>query len=155
MTIDQRPPTTDKPPPPPARGRHPRPAAWQPSREGARRAVTLLASFRYALTGVRYLLWTQRNAKIHLAIGIIAVTLGLALGIDHGEWLALVVTIALVITAEGFNTAIEAVVDLASPGVHPLAKVAKDVAAGTVLIAAAASVVVGLIVFLPRLWALL
>jgi diacylglycerol kinase (ATP) len=119
------------------------------------RAATLLVAFRYAFAGVHYLLWTQRNAKIHIALGLAAVALGILLRIERGEWLALVLTIALVLVAEGVNTAVEAVVDLASPGYHPLAKTAKDVAAGTVLLAAIASVIVGAIVFLPRLLALL
>lgn len=119
------------------------------------RAATLISSFRYAFAGIRYLMWTQRNAKIHTAIGVAAIGLGLFLSIDRYEWLALVVTIAIVLAAEGVNTALEAVVDLASPGYHPLAKVAKDVGAGTVLLTAFASVVVGMLVFLPHLWALL
>jgi len=118
------------------------------------RAATLLLSFRYAFAGIRYLLWTQRNAKIHTAIGLAAVTLGFVLRIERGEWLALILTIALVLAAEGVNTAIEAVVDLASPAYHPLAKIAKDVAAGTVLLVAIGAVVVGLIVFLPHLLSL-
>ncbi len=81
--------------------------------------------------------------------------LGFLLRIERDEWLALVLTIALVLAAEGVNTAVEAVVDLASPVYHPLAKVAKDVAAGTVLLTAIASVIVGLILFLPRLLSLL
>jgi len=116
-----------------------------------RRAHTLIVSFRYAFAGIRYLLWTQRNAKIHCAIGVLAVALGLLLRIGQAEWLALVLVIALVLLTEGFNTAIEAAVDLASPDYHPLAKIAKDVSAGTVLLAAIAAVVVGLIIFLPRL----
>ena len=119
------------------------------------RAAGLVVSFHYAFAGVRYLLWTQRNAKIHTAIGLAAIGLGLALGIDHYEWLALLITIALVIAAEGVNTALEAVVDLASPEYHPLAKIAKDVGAGTVLITAIASVLVGMVLFLPRLWLIL
>lgn len=115
------------------------------------RAQTIVASFRYAFAGLWYLLSTQRNAKIHVVLGLTATALGFALRIDHGDWLALVLTVALVIAAEGFNTAIEAVVDLASPGYHPLAKVAKDVAAGTVLLTAIASIIVGMIVFFPRL----
>ena len=101
------------------------------------------------------MLWTQRNAKIHCAIGALAVVLGLLLRIGQAEWLALVLVITLVLLTEGFNTAIEAAVDVASPGYHPLAKVAKDVAAGTVLLAAIAALVVGLIVFLPHLLPLL
>lgn len=119
------------------------------------RALTLLASFRYAFAGISYLIHTQRNAKIHCAVGLIAVTCGLIFQIDRVEWLALVLTIALVLTLEAVNTAVEAVVDLASPQHHPLAKVAKDVSAGAVLLAALAAVVIGLIIFLPRLWPLL
>jgi diacylglycerol kinase (ATP) len=119
------------------------------------RAASVASSFRYAFAGLRYLLWTQRNAKIHTAIGLAAIALGFALGIDRYEWLTLTLTIAIVLAAEGVNTAIEAAVDLASPSYHPLAKVAKDVGAGTVLLTAAAAVIVGMLVFLPRLWPLL
>jgi diacylglycerol kinase (ATP) len=116
-----------------------------------KRAATLISSFRYAFAGMRYLLWTQRNAKIHSAIGLAAIGLGVVLGIDRYEWLALLVTITLVIASEGMNTALEAVVDLTSPEYHPLAKIAKDVGAGTVLITAIASVIVGMVLFLPHL----
>jgi diacylglycerol kinase (ATP) len=119
--------------------------------DGPARAATLLLSFRYAFAGVGYLLWTQRNAKIHTALGLAAVALGFLLRIERGEWLALVLTIVLVLAAEGVNTAVEAAVDLASPAYHPLAKVAKDVAAGTVLLTAIGAVIVGLILFLPHL----
>ena len=84
-----------------------------------------------------------------------AVALGFLLRIERGEWLALVLTIVLVLAAEGVNTAVEAAVDLASPAYHPLAKVAKDVAAGTVLLTAIGAVIVGLILFLPYLLILL
>lgn len=142
---------------PPPRTPHQADIAPETGREplAPTRALTLAASFRFAFAGIRYLLWTQRNAKIHSAIGLAAVTMGFLLRIDRGEWLALVLAIALVFTTEGFNTAIEAVVDLASPGYHPLAKIAKDVAAGMVLLAAIMSVVVGLILFLPHLLPLL
>ncbi|MEO7912654.1 MAG: diacylglycerol kinase family protein [Roseiflexaceae bacterium] len=115
------------------------------------RATTVANSFRYAIAGLHYLLWTQRNAKIHSAIGLIAVSLGFVLGIDRYEWLALTLTIAIVLAAEGVNTAIEAAVDLASPSYHPLAKIAKDVGAGTVLLTAIAAVIVGMLLFLPHL----
>ena len=115
------------------------------------RAATVSNSFRYAIAGLRYLLWTQRNAKIHTAIGFVAIALGFVLGIDRYEWLILTLTIAIVLAAEGVNTAIEAAVDLASPLYHPLAKVAKDVGAGTVLLTAIAAVIVGMLLFLPHL----
>ena len=73
------------------------------------------------------------------------------LSIDRNEWLTLTLMITIVLAAEGVNTAIEAAVDLASPTYHPLAKIAKDVGAGTVLLTAVASVIVGLLLFLPHL----
>ena len=119
------------------------------------RAASVVDSFRYAFAGLRYLLWTQRNAKIHTAIGVLAIVLGMLLSLDRYEWLTLTLTIAIVLAAEGVNTALEAVVDLASPNYHPLAKIAKDVGAGTVLLTAVAAVIVGLLLFLPHLLPLL
>lgn len=115
----------------------------------------LIASFGYALAGIWHMLRTQRNAQIHCLAAACAIGLGAALRIARWEWLALVLTIALVLAAEGVNTAVEAAVDLVTTAHHPLAKVAKDVAAGTVLICALAAVAVGCIVFLPHLIALL
>jgi diacylglycerol kinase (ATP) len=119
------------------------------------RAATLFASFRYAFEGIVYLFRTQRYAQIHAAVSVSIVLLGAAFQISQSEWLAIVLAIMIVIGAEGANTAIEAVVDLVSPSYHPLAKIAKDVAAGTVLLAALGAVVIGMIIFLPRLWALI
>ncbi|MBX0329031.1 diacylglycerol kinase family protein [Oscillochloris sp. ZM17-4] len=112
---------------------------------------SLIAAFGYAFAGLKYLVSTQRNAQIHLLVGSCAVALGVALGLERWEWLSLVFVITLVLAAEGLNTAIEAAVDVATSVRHPLAKVAKDVAAGTVLICAIAAVIVGCIVFLPHL----
>ncbi|HEX8916461.1 MAG TPA: diacylglycerol kinase family protein [Humisphaera sp.] len=109
-------------------------------------------AFRYAGAGVSYLFRTQRNARIHAVIGTAAVGLAAWLRIGRVEWAILVLTIASVIILEGLNTAIEAAVDLASPKYHPLAKVAKDVAAGMVLVAAVAAVAVGLLILGPPLW---
>jgi diacylglycerol kinase len=115
----------------------------------------LLRSFGYAAEGVWLLVRTQRNAKIHLALAALALALAALLRISRVEWLVLLLTIALVVGAEGLNTAIEAVVDLASPDYHPLAKRAKDVAAGAVLVIAVCAVFVGALIFLPYLFALL
>ncbi len=125
-----------------------------PHTGGPTRAATLFASFRYAFEGIVYLFRTQRNAQIHATVSFIIVLLGAAFQISRAEWLTIVLAIMIVICAEGANTAIEAAVDLASPSYHPLAKIAKDVAAGTVLLAALGAVVVGVIIFLPRLWIL-
>lgn len=112
---------------------------------------TRLLAFRYAFEGWRYVLRTQRNAWIHTVFSLLAVGMGFWLRIDRLEWLAIIIVIALVWLAEFLNTALEAVVDLASPETHRLAKVGKDVGAAAVLIAAGTAVIVGLLVFGPPL----
>jgi len=113
----------------------------------------VLRSFKFAFAGLGYLFRTQRNARIELVIGIGACALGGWLRINRTEWAVIVFTIALVLILEGLNTAVEAAIDLASPHMHPLAKAGKDLAAGMVLIAAVASVGVGLLILGPPLWA--
>src|SRR5918999_1579551 len=105
--------------------------------------LKILRSFYFALAGISYLFRTQRNARIHLALGVVACALAAWVGISRVEWALITFTIALVLILEGLNTAVEAAIDLASPEIHPLAKAAKDLAAGMVLIAAMASVAVG------------
>ncbi len=112
----------------------------------------LLESFQYAFAGLKYALRTQRNIRIHLTIAGAAVALGLWLHLPPGHWAILVLTIGFVLVGELLNTVAETLVDLASPDYHPLAKVAKDVTAGAVLLAAFVSVVVGLLVLGPPLW---
>lgn len=114
----------------------------------------LIASFGYAGAGIGYLLRSQRNARIHLVLAIAAILLALWLKISTVEWAVLSLTIGLVFLAEAFNTAIESTIDLLSPDVHPLAKIAKDTAAGGVLLAAVTALVVGVFLFLPPLLAL-
>jgi diacylglycerol kinase len=109
-------------------------------------------SFRYAFHGWGYVLRTQRNAWIHSLVAALVILLGLWLGLTVQDWAILVITIAVVFTAEFINTAIEAVVDLASPVHHPLAKVGKDVGAAAVLVAALAAILVGLLILGPPLW---
>lgn len=109
-------------------------------------------SLTVALGGAATVLRTERNAQIEGVIALIAVALGLWLGISRSEWAVIFTLIALVLGLEMVNTAIEAAVDLAHPALHPLAKKAKDSAAGAVVVAAIASVAVGLVIFLPRLW---
>ena len=113
--------------------------------------IGLARSFYFAFAGFFYLFRTQRNARIELVIGLIVCALAWWLSISRVEWAILVVTIAMVLILEGLNTALEAAVDLASPEIHPLAKAAKDVTAGMVLIAAIASIVVGLLILGPPL----
>jgi diacylglycerol kinase (ATP) len=111
----------------------------------------LLRSFGHAFAGVGYILRTQPNARIELAIGIGAIALGLWLGLSTVEWAVLALTITLVVGLEWINTSLELAVTLASPERHPQAKAAKDVAAAVVLVGAVGSIVVGLLIFGPRL----
>lgn len=115
----------------------------------------LILSFRYAGQGVWYAVRTQRNFRIHLTISAIVILLGILLGLSTMEWAILSITIAFVLMTELFNTAIEAVIDLVQPDYHPLAKIAKDAAAGGVLIVATGAVVVGLFLFVPHLISLI
>lgn len=116
-------------------------------------SVRIVRSFYFAIVGLGFLLRSQRNARIELVMGAIACGIAAWVRISRVEWAILVFTIALVLIFEGLNTAIEAAVDLAMPRVHPLAKNAKDLAAGMVLIAAMASLAVGLLILGPPLWA--
>lgn len=126
----------------------PLPVPWAAGRPDRK----LFASFRWAFAGLWYLFTTQRNARIHLLAGACALALAAVLGLERWEWLALVLTITLVLAAEGINTAVEATVDVATSRYHPLARLAKDVAAGSVLLCAIAAVIVGCLLFLPHLW---
>lgn len=101
------------------------------------------------------MLRTQRNFRIESGIGLAAILLAAVSGFAAVEWAILATVIALVLSLEGLNTSAELAVDLASPALHPKARAAKDVAAGMVLIASLASVAVGLILFGPRLLALI
>lgn len=114
-----------------------------------------MRSFGYASEGLVYLIRTQRNFRIHLLVALAAVTAGVLSGLNAVEWAVLILTIALVIMTEGLNTGIELAVSLASPERRPEAKAAKDIAAGTVLLAAIASVGVGIALFGPRVMALI
>jgi diacylglycerol kinase len=95
---------------------------------------------------------TQRNAWIHALATLLVAVFGFWLRLSLHDWALLVLTVAMVWTAEFINTALEAVVDLASPQQHPLAKVGKDVGAAAVLIASLAAILVGLLVLGPPLW---
>ena len=110
-----------------------------------------IAGFGYAFSGLWYALRTQRNTRVHITIAILAILLGIVLHISTVEFAMVFVAITSVFIAEMFNTAFEICVNLASPDYHPLAKIAKDVAAGAVLLNAILSIVIGLLVFVPHL----
>lgn len=109
-------------------------------------------AFRYAFTGWWFVIRTQRNAWIHAVISITVIGVSFWLQLSLQDWALIILTIAIVWIAEFLNTALEAVVDLASPQQHPLARVGKDVGAAAVLIAAIASIVVGILILGPPLW---
>lgn len=112
-----------------------------------------MASFRYAFEGWWHVVRTQPNAWIHAVVSSAVFAVGLWLGLSPLEWAVIVLTIGFVWVAEFLNTAIEAVVDLASPEIHPLAKVGKDVGAAAVLVAALVAVIVGLLILGRPMWA--
>jgi diacylglycerol kinase len=113
--------------------------------------TSLIDSFRNALNGLRYALRTQRNARIHLAVTLIVLILGLWLGLTLIEWCLVITCIGMVWMAELSNTVLENVVDLLTPEYHVLAKTAKDVKAGVVVVASLAAALVGILVLGPKL----
>ncbi len=115
---------------------------------------SIFKSFGYALNGLKGIILQERNFKIQLLIGTLAVILGFVLNLSLPEWLDLVIVITLVLIFELINTSIEEMVDLVSPEVQEKARIAKDVAAGTVLVAAIGSVIVGTMLFLPKILSL-
>jgi diacylglycerol kinase len=109
-------------------------------------------SFQYALEGWWYVMRTQPNAWLHAIVSTSVALLALWLRLERHDWIVLVLTMMIVWMAEFTNTAIEVVVDMTMPRPHPLAKVAKDVAAAMVLVGAVGAVVVGALVLGPPLW---
>ena len=114
--------------------------------------LSRIRSFGYAFRGWWYVIRTQRNAWIHAIVSTAVFIVGLWLELPARDWAVLLLTIAMVWAAEFINTAIEAVVDMASPDKHPLAEVGKDVGAAAVLIAALAAIGIGLLILGPPLW---
>jgi len=109
-----------------------------------------MAAVRYALRGVRFML-AERNCQVLAAATLAVAAAGLYFSLGALEWCAVIGASALVWVAEGLNTALERLTDLVSPGLHPLAGKAKDIAAGAVLLAVAGAVLIGVIIFGPRL----
>ncbi len=110
------------------------------------------ASFHHAFEGWEYTLRTQPNAWIHTAFSLAVISMGVWLRLSPRDWAVIILTMTLVWAAELTNTALEAIVDLASPEQHVLAKVGKDAAAGAVLVTAVGAILVGLLILGPPLW---
>lgn len=111
-----------------------------------------LQSFKYALKGIQLLFQSETNAKIHLVFTILVIAGGVFFSVSKTEWCLLTTAIVMVLCAEGMNTAIEYLTNLVSPDFHELAGKTKDVAAGAVLITAIGAIIIGCIIFLPKLW---
>ncbi len=116
---------------------------------GLRHSTT--KSFSYAFQGIKTAYKNEPNLRIHTVAAVLAITLGSVLGLSKTEWLLLTFTIFYVITLELLNTVLENMVNLVSPEVQPYAKVAKDVSAACVLLAAIMSIIVGVVLFAPKI----
>jgi diacylglycerol kinase (ATP) len=113
----------------------------------SRRPPSIVESFNFAFEGIIHVLRTQRNMRIHFAVAALVLVAALVSGVDKLELIALLLAIAFVLIAEMLNTAVEAAIDVATTSFDPMAKLAKDIAAGAVLIATAVAVAVGYLVF--------
>ena len=122
-----------------------------PPHSGRAAKTTLCASFRHALQGLAYVLGNERNARIHLCAALLVLVTSFWLDISSGEWAVIIIAVALVFAGEMLNTVVEIVIDMITIDHHPLAKRAKDVAAGAVLVSAIAAAAMGLVVLGPHL----
>lgn len=111
-----------------------------------------IKSIRIALDGIRQVLHTQENARIHAVITFLVLLMAGLMGLSRLEWVLLLLVIGLVWTAEIFNTAVEKLVDMVSPEHNLSAKTVKDLSAGAVLVSVIVSILVGLLIFGPRIW---
>jgi diacylglycerol kinase len=109
-----------------------------------------IQSFGYAFRGIKTVFLSEANMKIHSFITVLVIFCGFYFNISITEWIFCLLCVAIVTGAEMINTSIENVVDLASPELHPLAGKAKDIAAGAVLVCALISVIIGLLIFIPK-----
>lgn len=112
-------------------------------------------SFRFAFEGLAYALKTQRNFRLQLVLGLWTIILAISFGFNQTEWLFLIFSICLVLSAELANTVVEVVVDLVTDKIHPKAKLAKDLSAGIVLLISIFVLIIGLLLFLPHVLNLL
>lgn len=115
--------------------------------------ITRGKSFKYAWLGIIHLFSNEANAKIHLLACILVIAASVIFNLTATEWCLVITAIGGVFMAEGFNTSIEKLCDKVSPEKNELIKTAKDVAAGAVLLFVIAAVVIGLIIFIPKIFA--
>lgn len=115
------------------------------------RKQSVLRAFRSAVAGLYYCIWHERNMKFHIGAILIVIFLSWWFKLEKSEILILLLTVECVLVAEIINTAVETIVDMVSPEFHPLAKIAKDIAAGAVLITAIFSLIVGYMLFFSKI----
>ncbi len=127
----------------------------KPEKQNRFSVVERIRSANNAWRGILIWFKTTHNLWVQIFLGALAVYLGFVLNISSVEWVLIILTIAFVLVAEAFNTAIEIDIDLTSPEYHPFARDTKDVAAGAVLLASFAACLVGLIIFLPKIYVLI
>ncbi|CAG9608120.1 diacylglycerol kinase family protein [Pseudoneobacillus rhizosphaerae] len=116
-----------------------------------KRIYTYSETFKFALEGIRVSILKEKNIRFHLLFSVIVIVLAIIFNLTQTEWLFILIAIAGMIVVEMINTAIERVVDLVTDQYHPLAGQAKDIAAGAVLIYAIFSVIIGMIIFIPKI----
>ncbi|WP_422124799.1 diacylglycerol kinase family protein [Planococcus sp. X10-3] len=114
------------------------------------KAIRFLRSFVFAFAGIRTALQSEQNIRFHFTAAAGVIMAGLLTGLSTMEWIMITLTIGGMLAFEMLNSSMERIVDLASPDLHPLAKQAKDMAAGAVLVFAIASAIIGLLIFLPK-----
>lgn len=113
-----------------------------------------LYNFKYCFDGIFYALTNEQSMISHFLIAFVTIVLGFLVKLSKWEWFLVIILIALVIAVEFINTSIEAVVDMVMPDIHPLAKIAKDTASAAVLVVAIAALIIGLIIYIPKVIAL-
>lgn len=111
----------------------------------------LFNSFKYAFEGILYAFKYEQNITVHFIAMIIAVAFGIVFNISSAEWLVITLIIGLVIATELINTSIEATIDLITDQTHPLAKIAKDTAAGAVLVFGITALIIAALIFIPKI----
>ena len=111
----------------------------------------MIKSFRYAINGILLLIRNERNAKLHTIATIVVVILGIVLKINSSEWIAIFISIGFVFSMEAINTAVEHIADFIQPKQDYKIKIIKDIAAGGVLISAVIALIIGVIIFLPKI----
>jgi diacylglycerol kinase len=108
-------------------------------------------SFKYALQGIKSAYKTEQNLLVHTVVAILVIALGVIIQLSFLEFAVVFLVIGVVMTAEMINTSIEYAIDMAMPSIHPLAKVSKDVASGAVLFSAIIAIIVGCLIYIPKL----